>query len=512
MTIISTFRRIRWIYVFLGILLGIAFWRGIQVLDFPLDDPDTPWQHLVAAHIREYGARPLGDIEYHISPDNPFYYKPPLYYYTLALLGILHNSILFLNVVNLVTQLFFLAVLFALTKRMFTPGVGLVAIVLTIFSGVYLHQQGYIYQPHIMQVALAITWFMLYLYWENGKIRFAYLSLTFLILAISLYLSALIALPIVITILFLSLRKHRSEWTEAANLLGFFIILIAPGWYVSTLFRTAIHSTVIISDTPFILFTKDFILQYRAVLDMVSTQFFPFFPSSPAREVWILGYFILLALVIFYSSVRKKLLFLLISIIAGTVLLAAWKIDVSTRYIIPFLLPITISTAVVIIEISKRISTPLLAFMFIAVWISVSGTVWFEPQSWFRFPQQQSVTTAQRAIHAYIQDTHTDITRISFVKLYKNPNTTLRVESDLTFWNSVETEFNHAILTFGINASSPTYPSDPQTLFLVCSGKSSPYTVPITECFSKHKEIQPEWLFHKIIFTDNNLLIYAFKR
>lgn len=512
MELIRHFRLFRWPSFLLGIIIGVALFRGLLVLDYPLDDPDTPWQHLVATHIRLYGERPLGDTDAHLSPANPFYYKPPYYYYLLATLGHVHDSVMFLNLVNLGLQLLVVWIVYRLGRSMFTPGTGLLAAALLVFSDLYVRQLSYIYQPHVMQVALAGGWLCLWEFHRQGRAAHAYIAAALLVLSVSLYLSALVMVPAFVLLLWHGCRRHGWHPNRQAYLLLFAVILLLPGGYLSTRFRLQAAGAVNVQAATLPVSPADWLDQVRSAVAAVSRELFPYFPAPPAGQIW-LACLAVLAAVAFGNTQYKRRWLMLAGILAmGLLSLSLWNLPMSMRYVIPFLVPLVLLLATGLRELTAVSRLPWLALVLLLVWTQVSGRVWWQPQVLFRFPQQRSITRAAGELTTFLRGKDLSPDRVGFQQLYRQPSGTTAVIPDLTFWTAVEKFYGRPGISFGLDARIPAVPAQPDVIILVCTGNPSPYTVPLSECARYYETHTPDRQFLTVIYGDDRVSLRAYGR
>ncbi len=509
MKINGYFRRVNWLYFVVGLILGVAFWRGIQVWDFPLDDPDTSWHYLVAAHIRTFGERPLGEIEYNLNSSSVWYYKPPLYFYLIAALGYIHQSIWFLGMVNFIAQIMCIYILFYLAKNMFGPFTGILAALLYVFSDFYLQQVNYIHPPYLMHVGFACTWFCLWNFWEKGKSKFAYLTVTMFIITLSLYLSDLVMLPALCLVLWKTTRKHHWQRNSFLNLLGYAIILFFPGWVISTLFRLEIWESVHNSGVPFISGISDFYAQVSRNLPFIVRSFLPFFPQPPLREWWYICSGALIVLTLYFSKKRSIFLLLFGIISSGLVILSLSHISVSSRYVIPFIFPVFLFLAGTVSELGIITRFKIISLAFLLLLVVLSGKFWLDPHSWFTFPQQQAFISANKQLLTYIERNAIPTGRIAFQRVYLPPSATPIIKNDLTFWDTIERIHKLPIVHFSVDAAAPTVPDNPEVIFLVCSGKPSPYTVPLVDCTSQYQTLNSRWAIRDQVYADKLFQIWS---
>jgi hypothetical protein len=202
-----------------------------------------------------------------------------------------------------------------------------------------------------------------------------------LIFTVSVYLSALVMVPAVCFTLWMATRKFNWRLYSIANLFGFATILLAPGWYISTLFRLNFWGNNHNAGVPFVSGIPDFSKQLLGNFSFVVQKLLPFFPQSPAREWWYVCSAVLILLTLYYSIQRKTILFLLGVLLSGLGILSLSHISVSTRYIIPFVFPAVLFLAGELVELGIIARFRLVSFMFLLLFIFLSGKIWIEPQS-----------------------------------------------------------------------------------------------------------------------------------
>lgn len=509
MNIRGYFRRINWLYFLVGVILGVACWRGIQVWDFPLDDPDTSWHYLVASHIRTFGELPLGEIEYNLNSASVWYYKPPLYFYLIAALGYIHESIWFLGFLNFVAQIACIYILFYLAKNIFSPFTGIIAALLYVFSDIYLQQLNYIHPPYLMHVGFACTWFCLWNFWEKGKQKDAYLTVSMLIITVSLYLSALVMLPALCLAMWKATQKHHWHTNSFLNLLGFAIILLFPGWFISTVFRLKIWESVHNAGVPFVSGVSDFYARISSNFPLIVQSFLPFFPHTPVREWWYICSGALIMLTLYFSKKRNTILLLLGITLSGLIVLSLSHIPLSSRYIIPFIFPVILFLAGAVSELGSITRFKLISVAFLLLLILFSGKHWLDPQSWFTFPQQQTFNSANKQLLTYIERNAIPVERMAFQRVYLQQSALPVIKNDLTFWNTIERTYKLPFIHFTVDAASPSVPDNPDVIFLVCSGKPSPYSVPLADCTAQYQLLNSHWTIRDQVYADKLLQIWS---
>lgn len=139
-----------------------------------LDHPDVKRDFIVVHQMITYHELPLAGPNGHLGSGT----NSPFYYYLIAVPVLFFGeSILVLQITNLILQSVALVFIFLLIRNVSTPKTALVASVFFGFFTLFVNQATYIWQPHIMQVVLIGSLLALSHAYVTKKIGYVFLSI-----------------------------------------------------------------------------------------------------------------------------------------------------------------------------------------------------------------------------------------------------------------------------------------------------------------------------------------------
>ncbi len=188
---------------------------------------DVHRDYFISYHIKNFGEFPL------VGPRNSVFGSvvlPTVYFFGAGLLYI-KDSIITLDVANIILQMLGLFFLYLLGKELFSRLTGFIAVLLYGLSNVNLHQATFFYEPFISQVFLLASFLLLAKAYKQNKIVYLYSSILIYLLAVSFYSSGIALLPLLIilwAILFKKFYEVRKLMPVLVVFLVLFIIIYHP--------------------------------------------------------------------------------------------------------------------------------------------------------------------------------------------------------------------------------------------------------------------------------------------
>ena len=204
-----------------GIFIRIHFFTYPILLN---DQAESSRDYLIARHIADFHEFPS------VGPWNNAlraFTNSPFYYFWLAFFVFFYDNIIFLGVINILLQIVSATLIFYLGKKMFSPWAGFWSGNLFLFSQLNITQSQAFWQPYAMQPFLILCMFFLYKFYEQKKLKFAILSVLFLVCSIALHNSALAVAPVLISIIIYLLQKNKNSLIDKGIVLfsGFLVFL-----------------------------------------------------------------------------------------------------------------------------------------------------------------------------------------------------------------------------------------------------------------------------------------------
>lgn len=186
------------------ILIGFAFRLVTFQQNYQVDNGDVVRDYLVGNHIVNYKELPL------VGPANSIYVllpNSPLYYYTLAIPLLLHNSIFSNGYANIFLQLITVLSIYGLAWTLFNSRTALLVGILTVFSQHYIDQTYLVWQPGIEQTFFTLSYFFLAVAYVQKNYAAAMASGILFIVGLGMGFHGFPALPFFCVLLFLTVQS-----------------------------------------------------------------------------------------------------------------------------------------------------------------------------------------------------------------------------------------------------------------------------------------------------------------
>jgi len=222
------------ILAFLFILLTLGLFMRIQVfrsqsVSFTLDDVNR--DYLVVHHMVAYGEYPLR------GPDSAWgRLNSPAYFYLIAAPLFLWDSFVVLGFFNVILQLLALLFVFMLARILFGTGTAFIAATLFGFTLAVLFQSAFIWQPHVMQSFVILSYILLALGYTKKKFIYIISSIAFFSFSVALHNSALAVAPFFLFFLLLGIKNLGGSMKHygiaAFTCIVSFGLLYAPTFFV----------------------------------------------------------------------------------------------------------------------------------------------------------------------------------------------------------------------------------------------------------------------------------------
>lgn len=198
------FFRIIFITLFLlSIILRIEVFK--QYPYFQPEYPDYGRDYLIAHHIVKYGEIPLTGPQ---TGEIGTTFGSPMYFYLLAALLKIYESILFLGWVNLFLQIATLLIVFYSAKVVFGRMTALITFALFGLNTHVINQSIFLWQPYIMHPFINLSYLLLLLAYLKKSYRLLLLCIPIFLIAAVLHNSVFAMLPIYIILTLLVIKKH----------------------------------------------------------------------------------------------------------------------------------------------------------------------------------------------------------------------------------------------------------------------------------------------------------------
>jgi 4-amino-4-deoxy-L-arabinose transferase-like glycosyltransferase len=368
------------IAVALSLLCIAGFLLRINVFDSTGESfyhVDVTRDYLIASHIIEYGDLPLTGPDGYFGPNS----NSPVYYYIIAALLLLSNTVLFPGLVNVLLQAAAIPFVYFIGKELFSRRTGFVAALLfTFFDGV-VAQAMQMWQPHLMQFFLLLSFLFLVYGYKKDKDIFIYISSGLLAFSAVLHSSVLAIVPLQMGVLMYILWRKQGSIKKIATTLGIFATVCLCA-YIPTLYYFSEVKPSQRELTPYDLLYHPPALPDPAVLEIAlqashrAVNLFTYFfegslTGATAYTYLCIGFFLLgsITYVLYTKSAKRRTYFLLLwsgfflTVVAvGSLKLTEGGFPV--RYYTPVFVPFLILIAEIGTSFVRRIP---FAFVFYAV-------------------------------------------------------------------------------------------------------------------------------------------------
>lgn len=202
----------------LGTILLVVLGLRLFVLSYPLmDNTEAGRDYWVGRHIALYKEFPL------VGPWNDVlggYFNSPIYYYFIGLLVAIRDDFLFLSIVNILLQLSTAVIIYMLGKKLFSPHAGLIAVILFLFSWEAWFQSKVIWQPHVMQPLINLSFLLFLLSYEKKKYWILLSSIIAFSLAVVMHNSAGALALVYAPLVWFVLKRQKGSYGDYAVATG----------------------------------------------------------------------------------------------------------------------------------------------------------------------------------------------------------------------------------------------------------------------------------------------------
>lgn len=362
-------------YILLAIVLLYSFIIRLNYLGNSFRFADAYRDYLVSRNIVRENKLNL------IGPHNGAFgtFSSPVYFYLIAGILKINQSILFLEFILILLQVTSIYVVFLIGKNLFSIEAGLIAVIFYSFMRVILQQSNFIWQPNLMQPIFIFSLYFLVKSYKNKEFKFLLLGTILISVAMTLFSSALgMIVPLVIS---------------------FCIILKKNGWSLKhTLMITSIISTLfLVYYIPPIKYHwskhSDIFKETTRSVDL--STFFKRFPQNLKYLIHLNGYhmsgiketgivyqdklpnvltLLLIVLAIFYLLDKKnaidnkmKFLLLILFLVSPVILASFSKSFIQPRHFFLSLVPLSLLIGEVITRELKNTPVFLMVKLLIAV-------------------------------------------------------------------------------------------------------------------------------------------------
>lgn len=179
----------------------------VNLFNDPSYAEDTNNDHLIARHIAMFGEHTLIGSR---SAGFPTFVHSPFYYYLLAGLVRINDSILFLGLINIFGQIVVLFFIYLIARLLFSKSTGISAMILYAFSFEGMSRASFIWAPRIMEVFLYGSLALLTAGYVKKNTTLIFLGIPLLFIGASIYNAAYAFIPALIFGVILFLLRHHA--------------------------------------------------------------------------------------------------------------------------------------------------------------------------------------------------------------------------------------------------------------------------------------------------------------
>lgn len=190
------------------ILLEVSFlirmhqWYPVSFHD------ESSRDYLVANHIYKYHEFPLTGPH---DEGRYFLRNSPFYYYFLASLLYIQDSLNFLERVNVLLQLANIVIIYLLAKRLFGIYSALLSSAVFALGNYFISQSSILWQPYIMQPFVNLSYLLLIIAYQKRNYSLLIVSVITFLLAATLHRSTLAQLPVMLLLIFFILKSWKAH-------------------------------------------------------------------------------------------------------------------------------------------------------------------------------------------------------------------------------------------------------------------------------------------------------------
>lgn len=211
--------------VFLIVLiLGVGLYVRLLNLHYPFQNLEASKDYLVARHIVYFGEVPT------VGPWNSLltgaFRNSPLYYYILAAIVFVQDSLLAISIVNIVLQIAAAFFIYLTGRYLFSSATGLLAAFLFTTSAINLVQSGEMWQPYLMQSFVSFAYALFALGLAKKEVRFVYFGSAIFAVSGALHNSAYPLFPVVLLAAYFSAKKKRLRSIIVSSTIFFVTLLV----------------------------------------------------------------------------------------------------------------------------------------------------------------------------------------------------------------------------------------------------------------------------------------------
>lgn len=148
------------------ILLEISFLIRLHQWSSVAFHDESSRDYLVANHIYKYHESPLAGPH---DEGRYFLRNSPFYFYFLALPLYIHDSLFFLEILNILLQLATIVIIYMLAKRLFGSSAALLSSAIFALGNYFITQSNILWQPYLMQPFVNLSYLILVIGYQKRK-------------------------------------------------------------------------------------------------------------------------------------------------------------------------------------------------------------------------------------------------------------------------------------------------------------------------------------------------------
>lgn len=463
--------------LFCLLFLLFIFFRFSHIAFPVLDNTEIGRDYWTARHVAFFYEFPW------VGPWNEgfgAYINSPLYYFFLAFLVSINDSILFLTIVNILLLVMTATVLYVLGKYFFSAATGFVAVLLYLVSWEAELQSRTIWQPHVMQPVFYISLFLLWMYHKTSRNAYALWSMVTFILAGALHNSVFSFVPLYCVMLWYLIGRVKPIQPMIIKLCltGMVTLMAVYGTVLMYYQRNqeSIISTLLNGHRDF---TGGHQLQNLGRLVLVPINDFFLNMNVHVLDRTTILFIILMAIGLIYFLIypsRKRKLFtllLIVSVLQPIIFGSVFKLQLSRYHFIFIfgLFMLVIAEWIVYALDYTWMGTFAAALLIFFLMKTFSGHWYFLSKT---MEYKNSTESMQTAVHAIADEVYRiqqqkNMPDINFFQIRMYNSMVLSPYQEL-FWGPLEKYFKRKFTTL-TNTSRPLKNLNNDTmLFLICSG------------------------------------------
>ncbi len=484
----------------LFIFLIASFFIRVSLIDFPgLHNSDIGRDYLISHHIVAYSEFPVNGPGSSIGIVNN-----ALYEYVLAFFLLFYDNFFTLTFVNIFLQVASIALVYFIGKHMFNAQVGITSAVLFGLASYVIRQSEFIWQVHLMQPIILLSFFLLllsYLKKSYGTLLFAVLSFA---IAGSTQFLAFLILPLFFVLVFFIAKEcgwsGRQYLTIGTVFLGTLFFLYLPLILYALQGNTGIFPSEGGPGTLFNLIAKSLAEIKHDFIGGISTLIYLFFGDFTKKTLATFGLWLVVCSSVFYlitekrdSAHFKRTLILLTSIFQFFLCLALINFPILERhYVTPVLGIFALTIATIICKIFSNTKAGTIFSFFLVAFLSF---VSFESRETYQtspgFTNLKAITSVTDVIKQEvlaIQRQEKFVEPYFFkIRSYHGTQNSFNPYLDANFWIFLEKSFGKKFtkITNGYGQGYTTT-NHGNFIFLICV--QLPFKQPEAECLRVFRE------------------------